>query len=196
MAEESNPDSISSNALDLLVGFGGSETMPHDVEPFVNGLAERIATQGMAVTTKTGEHSSQGTPNIWATITDVLLAYPTTVDQNSLVVMYRSEEDGEIQSREVGAHRVERPLGFHFTRCGFRGCPSMNASGHIRGDLFQDRIQITCKACGGRSGRKTIEDIEKKEYFTRLHRTRAPMLFYHGYPAPAGIWDYFFPVKK
>ena len=36
-----------SKLLDLLVGFGAPETMPHNVQLFVNGLVENLAIYGI-----------------------------------------------------------------------------------------------------------------------------------------------------
>lgn len=126
----------------------------------------------------------------WSTVEAMLLAYPTTLRNNSLVAMYRSGSQRQV--REAGAHRVERPLGFYFSRCGRRGCPAGEKPGSIIGDYRNERVRISCKTCTWRSRWISLEELERKQYFFRLHPTLAPMIFYHDFPAPAGISDLFF----
>ena len=72
-----NADKLYSNYLDIIIGFGGHETMPHDVQPFVNGFVEKVAIHRMG-----GENA------LWQMVVNALISYPTTVITNSVVVIY------------------------------------------------------------------------------------------------------------
>lgn len=176
LLEESDHILICSDSLDLLIGFGGNETMPHDVQPFVNGLVVQIAIHGMG--------------DIWTAVSNALISYPTAVQHNSLIAIYRSGP--QLLAREVGAHRLERPLGFHFTKCGRRSCLSKDRPGHVVGELNNSRVRIRCKACSWRSGWMLLEQLEKNGHFIPLHKTRAPLIFYHHFPSPAELSALFF----
>jgi hypothetical protein len=144
--------------------------MPHDVQPFVNGLVEKISIHGMQ-------------EDIWETVRDTLISYPTTVTTNTVIAIYRSGT--QFLAREVGMHRAERPLGYHFSTCGISGCPSKGRPGHIIGELRnQDSARIRCKACLWKS--KWVK-LDKQNYITPLHTVKAPLLFYHDFPSPAGL---------
>lgn len=167
------PDKLYSNYLDLLVGFGGHETMPHDVQPFVNGLVENLSICGMG-----------GEDPLWQMVRDTLISYPTTVTTNSVIATY-STGNGSFISREIGMHRAERPLGYNFTKCGNPECGSKDRPGHIMGELRDSNTaRIRCKACKWRS--KNVK-IDQHPFFTPLHPTKAPLLFYHPFPSPPGL---------
>ena len=129
---------ICSNLLDLLIGFGGHETMPHDVQPFVSGLVEKVAIHGIY-------------GDVWQMVHDALIAFPTTVTTNTVIAAYRSGT--QFLAREVGMHRAERPLGCHISNCGRPDCPSKGRPGNIIGEhrsLVEARIR--CKSCKWRLG--------------------------------------------
>jgi hypothetical protein len=84
--------------LDLLIGFGGHKTMPHDVQPFVNAFVEKVSIYGIK--------------DIWETVCRGLIEYPNTVSTNTIIAAYRCGI--QFLAREVGMHRAERPLGYHF----------------------------------------------------------------------------------
>lgn len=172
-----NADKLYSDYLDIIIGFGGHETMPHDVQPFVNGLVEKVAIHGMG-----GENA------LWQMVVDALISYPTTVITNSVVVIYGTG-NGSFIAREIGMHRAERPLGFHFTKCGNPHCGSKDRPGHIMGELNNlTTARVHCKACKWRS--KYLK-IDQQEFFMPLHKTKAPLLFYHAFPSPAGLSSVF-----
>ena len=172
-----NSDNLHSNLLDLLVAFGGHETMPHDVQPFVCRLTERIAIHGM-----------DGVDSVWGMVRDTLISFPTTVTTNTVIAAYR--EQGSVMAKEVGMHRGERPLGYHFKKCGNPSCPSQDRPGHIMGEVRSPHIyRIRCKACKWKSGNVRVDD--SNPYIRPLHETRAPLLFYHPFPSPAGLTNMF-----
>ena len=150
--------------------------MPLDVHPFVNGLVEKVAIQGMA-----------GVDPLWQVVKETLIAYPTTVSTNTVIAAY-TVGDGSFVAREVGMHRAERPLGFHFTSCGTPGCESKDRPGHIIGELRESNARIRCKACKWRS--KNVR-VDKQELILPLHETKAPLLFYHEFPSPARLYSMF-----
>ena len=164
---------ICSNKLDLIVGFSGQETLPHDVQPFVNGLVERITTQGMV----------EG--KVWKTLEDMLVAYPATLRQNSVVALYwkaPGEIGPDVVTQEVGAHRVERPLGYNFKHCGRPLCPAKEVPGHVTGELLDGRFRITCRACMWKSKWRNLAEVESQLGFKRLNKNLAPLIFYHQFP--------------
>jgi hypothetical protein len=166
-----------SNCLDLLVAFGGHETMPHDVLPFVNGLVERVTIHGMG-----------GEDPLWQMVSDTLISYPTTVTTNTVVALYATG-NGSFMAREIGMHRAERPLGYHFDKCGNPQCPSRDRPGHIIGELREFNVaRIRCKACRWKS--KAVR-VDQQRFFTPLSKTKAPLLFYHSFPSPAALSSMF-----
>jgi hypothetical protein len=167
----SDADIFYSKLLDLLIGFGGHETMPLDIHPFVNGLVERVATQGMG-------------DSIWNLVQDSLIAHPTTVLTNTVIAAFLTQTG--FVAREIGMHRGERPLGYHFTQCGRAECPSRQRPGHIMGELMNEQTsaRIRCKACKWRS--KTVK-LASQDFFQPLHPTKAPLLFHHAFPSPPGL---------
>jgi hypothetical protein len=146
--------------------------MPHDVQPFVNGLVEKISIHGMQ--------------DVWETVRDALIAYPTTVTTNTVIAIYGSGP--QFFAREVGMHRAERPLGHQFAKCGQAHCPAKERPGHIIGELNnRDSVRIRCKACGWRSKWVNVDN----PFTPQLHKLKAPLLYYHDYPAPAGLSNMF-----
>lgn len=145
--------------------------MPHDVHPFVNGLVENVATQGI------GE-------DIWVAVRDTLIEHPTTTKTNTVIAAYAT--DGGFTAREVGMHRSERPLGYNFARCGNPDCPGKERPGHISGELLngQSMVRIRCGACSWKS--KKVK-IQNQSFINPLHPTLAPKLFYHTFPSPPGL---------
>lgn len=164
-----------SNCLDLLIAFGGHETMPHDVYPFVNGVVEKMSIQGMG-----------GEDPLWQAVSDAVISHPTTVTTNTVLATYATP-DGFV-AREIGMHRAERPLGYHFKTCGNTTCPTSGRPGHIIGELRDNTARIRCKACLWRS--KYVK-IDKQNLFTPLHKVKAPLLFYHDFPSPPGLYTMF-----
>jgi hypothetical protein len=151
--------------------------MPHDIQPFVNRLVERVSIHGMG-----------GEDPLWQMVSDTLIEYPTTVTTNTLIALYATS-DGSFNAREVGMHRAERPLGYHFPKCGDPLCTSGVRQGQIIGELKDCNVaRIRCKACKWRS--KTVR-IDQQPFFTPLHRTKAPLLFYHSFPSPTGLASIF-----
>lgn len=171
-----NAEKFYSNLLDLLVGFGGHETMPHDVQPFVNGLVEKVAIHGID-------------EEIWPIVRDTLIDYPCTVTTNTVIAAYAT--DSGFVAREIGMHRAERPLGYHFARCGTADCPSRERPGHIIGELQKEMTiaRIRCKACKWKS--RNVK-LDKQSFFLPVHPTKAPLLFYHTFPSPTGLSTMFF----
>lgn len=168
--------SFISKHLDLLVGFGGNETMPHDVQPFVNGLVEKIATNGVQK------------EDLWKLVEETLISFPTTVTTNTVIVAFATE-DGFV-ARQIGMHRAERPLGCFFPKCGLVSCKSKDRPGHIIGELRDgSSARIRCKCCGWKSN---WVRLESQAYISHLQKTRAPLLFYHAFPSPAGLLSMFF----
>jgi hypothetical protein len=160
--------------LDLLVAFGGHETMPHDVHPFVNGIVEKVAIHGMG----------RGDDPCWEVVKDALISYPTTVTTNSVIAVC-STGDRSFTARAVGMHRAERPLGYHFTKCGNPNCEGKERPGHIIGELKDhNTARIRCKACKWKS--KNVK-IDGQPFIRPLHSTKAPLLFYHAFPSPSGL---------
>jgi hypothetical protein len=163
-------EKLYSKCLDLLIGFGGHETMPHDVQPFVNGLVEKVAIHGID-------------GDIWRIVRDNLIAYPSTVTTNTVIAAYAT--DSGFVAREIGMHRAERPLGYHFASCGTADCPSKERPGHILGELRDmTSARIRCKTCKWRS---KIVKLENQDFFRPLHATQAPLLFHHAFPSPPGL---------
>jgi hypothetical protein len=164
-------DKFNSNLLDLLVGFAGHEMMPHDIYPFVNGLVEKVAIHGID-------------EDVWNVVRDCLISHPTTVTTNSVIAAYNVGT--QFTAREIGMHRAERPLGYHFVKCGTARCPSMDRPGHIMGELIKDQtaVKIRCKACKWKS--KTVM-LANQTFFLPLHQTKAPLLFFHTFPSPSGL---------
>jgi hypothetical protein len=151
--------------------------MPHDVQPFVNGLVENVSIHGMG-----------GEDPLWEVVQRTLISYPTTVTTNTVIAI-RTAGNGSFISTEIGMHRAERPLGYHFTKCGNPDCQSKDRPGHIWGELKDSNTaRIRCRACSWRS--KAVK-IDQQPFFTRLHKTKAPLLFYHQFPSPPGLSSMF-----
>ena len=151
--------------------------MPHDVQPFVNALVERLAIHGM------GEVDPQ-----WEAVRDTLISFPSTVTSNTVIAAY-SSGNGTFTAREVGMHRAERPLGQHIVKCGNPACGSKDRPGHIIGEIRENgTAKVRCKACKWKS--KTVK-IDDNPFIKRLHKTRAPLLFYHTFPSPTGLSSMF-----
>jgi hypothetical protein len=144
--------------------------MPHDVQPFINGLVEKVAIHGMS-----------GEDPLWQAVCDAVISYPTVVATNTVIALYTAG-NGSFVSRAIGMHRAERPLGHHFIACGKPGCPSRGNPGHMMGEIKDYSAKIRCRACGWRS--KWVR-IDEQDVFTPVHKTRAPFLFYHTYPPTA-----------
>jgi hypothetical protein len=142
--------------------------MPHDVQPFVNAFVEKVSIYGIK--------------DIWETVCRGLIEYPNTVSTNTIIAAYRCGI--QFLAREVGMHRAERPLGYHFPNCGKPGCPSKERPGHIIGELSDGRAKIRCKACGWKSRNVKVGDML---YFKQVHKVKAPLLFYHDFPSPSGL---------
>jgi hypothetical protein len=148
--------------------------MPHDVQPFVNGLVEKVAIHGIDA-------------EIWQTVRDTLLAYPSTVTTNTVIAAYATGNG--FVARAIGMHRAERPLGYQFPRCGISDCPGKDRPGHIIGELREGSARIRCKACKWKS---KIVRLDTQDFFLPLHPTKAPLLFHHAFPSPPGLSTMFF----
>jgi hypothetical protein len=147
--------------------------MPHDVQPFVNGLVERLAIHGMG-----------GNDPMWEFVRDALISFPSTVTTNTVIAAYKTG-NGTFSAREIGMHRAERPLGQHFIKCGNPACGGKDRPGHIVGEIRNMSVaKIHCKACKWKSRNVRIDD---HPLITPLHKTKAPLLFYHAFPSPAGL---------
>lgn len=147
--------------------------MPHDIQPFVNGLVEKVSIHGMQ--------------DVWETVRDALIAYPTTVTTNTVIAIYRTGT--QFHTCEVGMHRAERPLGYPFGKCGNLECPSKQHLGHIISEHRDlEIVRIRCKACGWKS--KWVK-LENQDYIKPLHKVKAPLLFYHDFPSPPGLLSMF-----
>jgi hypothetical protein len=130
--------------------------MPHDVQPFVNGLVEKVAIYGMG-----------GEDALWQMVCDVVLSYPTSVTTNSVIVIYGTG-NGRFNVREIGMHRAKRPFGYYFTKCGNGNCSRKDCPGHIIGELRDpNTIRIQCKACRWKS--KTVK-IDQQPFFMAVHK--------------------------
>ena len=70
--------------------------MPHDIQPFINGLVKKVGIHGMD-------------EDIWQTVCDSVIAYPSTVMTNTVIAAYATNS-GFI-AREIGMHRAEWLLG-------------------------------------------------------------------------------------
>ena len=143
--------------------------MPHDIQPFINGLVETISIHGMEDIRETACHT--------------LIAYPTTVTTNAVIAMYRSST--EYFAHEVGMHRAERPLNYQFVRCGTANCPSEDRPGNIIGELQDlEAARIRCKAC---KWKLRFVKLNAQPFIKPLHKTKAPLLFYREFPSPPGL---------
>ncbi|KAF8221747.1 hypothetical protein L208DRAFT_1382120 [Tricholoma matsutake] len=67
--------------------------------------------------------------DVWETVHDALIAYPTTVTTNTVITIYRTGT--QFHTCEVGMHRAERPLGYPFGKCGNSECPNAR---HVGGN--------------------------------------------------------------
>ncbi|KAF8230869.1 hypothetical protein L208DRAFT_1378362 [Tricholoma matsutake] len=110
--------------------FGGQETMAHDIQPFVNGLVERVAVHGI-----------NGDP--WETVSETLVAFPTSITTNTVIAICKTTSG--FTASQIGIHRAEQPLGYAFTKCGTANCPSKGHPGHMIGELKDDAVRIQCK---------------------------------------------------
>lgn len=149
--------------------------MPHDVQPFVNGLVERIAIHGLE------------DQDPWKLVEETLISFPTTVTTNNVIAAFATG-DG-FKARQIGMHRAERPLGCFFPKCGMVDCKSKERPGHIIGELRdQSRARIRCRCCGWRS--KWVK-LENQTFISPLHKVKAPLLFFHQFPSPPGLFSMF-----
>jgi hypothetical protein len=149
--------------------------MPHDVQPFVNGLVEKVAIHGLA------------NEDPWQIVRDTLISYPTTVTTNTVIAAFATPDGFE--ARQIGMHRAERPLGHHFAKCGTPSCRSSDRPGHIMGELKDSNTaRIRCKACKWRS---KVVKLDDQSFILPLHRTKAPLLFHHAFPSPLGLSSMF-----
>ncbi|KAK2464058.1 hypothetical protein APHAL10511_003928 [Amanita phalloides] len=69
---------LNENMFDIIIGFGGLETIPLHVKNFVDNFVQQVATMGMG--------------NIWETVRDVLILNPGVVVSNSIIAAYRSKQ--------------------------------------------------------------------------------------------------------
>lgn len=152
--------------------------MPHDVQPFVNGLVENVAIFGMG-----------GNDPLWQVVSNTVISFPTTVTTNTVVAIYRAV-NGSIISKEIGMHRAERPLGLYIVNCGNPDCTNKNIPGHIMGELEKGVARIRCKTCKWKS--KKVKVADNSSVITPLHTTKAPLLFYHTFPSPAELNSMFY----
>jgi hypothetical protein len=151
--------------------------MLHDFQPFVNGLVEKVSIHGMG-----------GNDPLWNVVRDTLISYPTTVTTNTFIAAYTTG-NGLFTALEIGMHRAERPLGYHFTKCGTPDCASKDRPGHIMGELNANSARIRCKACKWKSKHVKIDD--RQQFIRPLHETKAPLLSYHAFPSPPGLSSMF-----
>lgn len=145
--------------------------MPHHVHPFVNGLVEKITIHGM-----------DGEDPIWQTVRDTVISYPTTLETNTIIAGYMQQ--GTFVSREIGMHRGDRPLGYHFKKCGNANCEGKNRPGHIMGESRGPHTyRIRCKACKWKSGAVTINNSH--QFIRPLHEKKPPCYFTTNFLLPA-----------
>ncbi|KAF8221757.1 hypothetical protein L208DRAFT_1529453 [Tricholoma matsutake] len=160
---------ISNGLLDIFIAFGGQETMAHDIQPFVNGLVERVAVHGINV-------------DPWETVSETLVAFPTSITTNTVIAICKTTSG--FTASQIGMHRAEQPLGYAFTKCGTANCPSQGHPGHIIGELKDDTVRIQCKTCKWKS--KFVK-LDSQSFFTWLNKGKAPLLFRHVFPSPDGL---------
>ncbi|KAF9235310.1 hypothetical protein BU15DRAFT_64976 [Melanogaster broomeanus] len=101
---------VSDNTFDLVVGFGGSSTLPTQVKEGISKIVE-----GLGVNKVGG---------IWELVCDVIGNNWMLLKCNSVIVVFKERGDrSQIVSREIGLHNLPwRLWGVEFRACGTVGC--------------------------------------------------------------------------
>jgi hypothetical protein len=156
------------DTFDLVLGFGGGETLPDLVDSFIAALVKEIATGGVK--------------KIWDVVTQVLADHQKVVEANTVVAIYR--EGSQIRKKEVGRHTETRPFGYMFSECGTHDCPGHNNPFNTRSSSKNGKVRLQCSVCTWKSGWVKVED---NEYFTAPRKHTTPLMFEHEFPAVDGL---------
>ncbi|KAG5638019.1 hypothetical protein H0H81_002220 [Sphagnurus paluster] len=168
---------ISSNELDLVVGFSGKETMPLHVDGFIRRLVQLINTAGMV--------------DIWDTVKEAVVDSQGALKMHNILVAFRTPA-GIFRAYEIGLHSPSSPFGMRLSLCGGLNCPQRAECATIYGKTKRHRhghtARILCFACSWRSRWVRIEML--KELVYPLHK-QVPDVFFHEYPMSPQITSVF-----
>ncbi|KAM6491894.1 hypothetical protein JOM56_012532 [Amanita muscaria] len=166
---------VKSGLFDFIVGFGGAETLPDVVSPFVVALTLKLATQGFPSVKKQDIVGNQrlDVPRLWDAFRTLLTDHCSVLDYTTIVFIFRDGE--QTLQRMVSKHQESRPFGFDF-----QDCPnSCQGQFPLKVTTQSSKCHLTCLNCSWRSH---WVSLESNWYFHELHPS-APRLFWHEFPA-------------
>lgn len=174
--------------FDFVVGFGGAETLPAAVAPFVAALTSEMAKHGFPHVRKRDQVGDQHfeVPRLWDAFRNVLIDHRSVLDSTTVVFIFR---DGAKTRQRVVSKHVElyRPFGYSFEGCP-KGC---KAQFHLMTVSRHNKLRMTCVICKWKSG---LVPFESNEHFRVLHPS-APTVFWHEFPATHGAANLFINAK-
>jgi hypothetical protein len=165
-----------SDIFDFIIGFGGASTLPVNVGPMVQAFIRSATLFGI--------------PDVWDSLCELLASSPEVLDYNTVVIVYGAYAEGKrvVESREISKHRPPyRAFGHEFSACAKEGCRPAVSDNRV--STKHGKVRITCAKCQWTSAWVAID--KDNEFFFRVKPTIAPTLFWHHYPASAGLNNFF-----
>jgi len=163
-----------------VVGFGGAETLPNKVQPFISALSVSFAVGGVQKSRCTfGVRRS-----IWELITRTLELSPGVLDTTVLVVLFREGEN--IYERAIAKHMASRPFGFQWKNCpnNCRGQFNIKPKTKTNG-----RVSLQCTLCRWKS--RKISYWAGNDHFHQMNGNM-PAIFWYEFPPQPSLQNMFF----
>ncbi|KAG1887457.1 uncharacterized protein F5891DRAFT_1199920 [Suillus fuscotomentosus] len=172
---------VKSNQFEVIVGFGGSGTLPSMVSHTVRSF---VVDTGVF-----------GRTDPWSAICHMLTSNHDVLDYTTAVVVYATAVNGcrQIECRQIAKDAPGlRAFGYEFRSCGKPGCNPVPAD--LRVFNQKERVRVRCLKCGWRSAWARTDKDNK--HFKRVNALAAPQLFWHHFPPSADLQNFFVDLTE
>ncbi|KAG1847025.1 hypothetical protein DFJ58DRAFT_843341 [Suillus subalutaceus] len=172
---------VKSNQFEVVVGFGGSGTLPSMVSHTVRSF---IVETGVF-----------GRTDPWSAICHMLTSNHDVLDYTTAVVVYATTVNGsrQIECRQIAKDAPGlRAFGYEFKSCGKPGCTPCPAD--LRVFNHKERVRVRCLRCHWQSSWARTDRDNK--HFKRVNALAAPQLFWHYFPPSPDLQNFFVDLTE
>lgn len=170
-----------SNQFEVVIGFGGSGTLPSMVSHTVRSFVVETGVFGRT--------------DPWSAICHMLTSNHDVLDYSTAVVVYATVVNG---SRQVECRQITkdapglRAFGYEFRSCGKPGCSP--CAPDLRVFNRKERVRVRCLKCGWQSSWARTDRDNK--HFKRVNALAAPQLFWHHFPPSPDLQNFFVDLTE
>ncbi|KAG2741504.1 hypothetical protein P692DRAFT_20750781 [Suillus brevipes Sb2] len=172
---------VKSKQFEVVVGFGGSGTLPSMVSHTVRSFVVETGVFGRT--------------DPWSAICHMLTSSHDVLDYSTAVVVYATVLDGsrKIECRQIAKDTPGlRAFGYEFRSCGKPGCSPCPPD--LRVFNRSERVRVRCLKCGWQSSWARTDSDNK--HFKRVNALAAPQLFWHHFPPSPDLENFFVDLTE